>query len=136
MAQRPHLRARSLRRIVSVLALTCGLGLLSQAQAHAAEGPAVVSAPTGVEYGGEAVIRVETAPGIRVRAGLSMIVSPGHILEGKPVEIRGTLLPAVPGRRVTLQERSRGRWVSSPAGLAGAGGDESVLVGMSCGMRN
>lgn len=47
---------------------------------------------------------------IQVRAGLNMIVSPGHILSGKPVELRGTLLPAVAGRRVELQERRRGRW--------------------------
>lgn len=47
---------------------------------------------------------------IEVRAGLNMIVSPGHTLSGKPVELRGTLLPVVPGRRVELQERSRGRW--------------------------
>lgn len=163
MAMRLTVRARSIRKVLVVVAFAGGVALLTPAPALAAEAPEVTKATRGVPYRGEARIRVQTVPEgkvhlerrsgdrwrfvrravadsdgevkivgwnlertatyrvtraglaseefrIQVRAGLNMIVSPGHILSGKPVELRGSLLPAVPGRRVELQERRRGRW--------------------------
>jgi peptidoglycan lytic transglycosylase len=68
------------------------------------EAPLVARASSGGVASTSAPVRVDVAARVRVRPG------PISVLAGHVVQVRGRLLPAAAGRKISLQGRETGHW--------------------------